>query len=77
MVFIDHEKVRYLPDLKLLESYGVIKKDCLVVCDNLLREGAEEHLKYSQTCQDYHHTLFNTFLAYTDEADAVLVSRKL
>ena len=77
MIFIDHDKLMYLPDFKLLESYGVIVKDCVVVSDNMLRSGTDQHLEHFKASKEYQSVLFNSRLEYTDEIDAVLVSKKL
>ena len=35
LVFLDHEKDRYLPDLKLIERYGLIKDGSIILADNI------------------------------------------
>jgi catechol O-methyltransferase len=46
MVFLDHDKDSYLPDLKYLESEMLLGKRCAVVADNIVFPGAPGFLGY-------------------------------
>lgn len=46
-VFLDHDKDCYLPDLKTLESKGLLDESmCTLVADNVVYPGAPEYLKH-------------------------------
>jgi len=45
-VFFDHLKAKYLPDLKLLESNGLIRNGTVIFGDNVLVPGAPEFQAY-------------------------------
>ncbi|KAA8912692.1 hypothetical protein TRICI_003410 [Trichomonascus ciferrii] len=45
-VFIDHWKTQYTPDLRTLESLGLIGPGTVVMADNTLVPGAPEYLEY-------------------------------
>ena len=36
VLFIDHDKSKYLTDLKLLREHGVLAQGCVVIADNVL-----------------------------------------
>lgn len=48
LVFIDHDKNAYLPDLKLIEREGWLRRGALVVADNIKFPGAPEYRAYMQ-----------------------------
>ncbi|TTB56406.1 Catechol O-methyltransferase [Bagarius yarrelli] len=45
-IFLDHWKDRYLPDIKLLEECGLLRKGSVLLADNVICPGAPEYLKY-------------------------------
>lgn len=46
MVFLDHIKPAYLPDLKLLESLGLIGEGTVLAADNVIKPGNPPYLAY-------------------------------
>lgn len=46
MVFIDHWKDLYVPDLRVIESLNMIAPGTLLVADNIITPGAPEYHKY-------------------------------
>jgi catechol O-methyltransferase/protein arginine N-methyltransferase 5 len=46
VLFLDHAKERYLPDLKLYEDAGVVRPGTIVVADNVVYPGAPGYLEY-------------------------------
>lgn len=47
-VFIDHWKDLYVPDLRVLESLGLVRPGTVICADNILRPGAPEYARYVQ-----------------------------
>lgn len=76
-LFIDHEKTVYLQDFKLIESYGVIKKGSVVVGDNMIYPGAPDYIQHFAGRKDFDSTMYQSYLEYTTDPDAVLVSVKI
>ena len=73
-ILIDHWKNLYMPDFKLLESYGIIKKGTVVVGDNMINPGAPDYLEHFKTREDYDSVLYWAHVEYTTAPDAVMVS---
>lgn len=48
VVFIDHWKDAYVPDLRVLESLGLIGPGTLLLADNIFMPGAPDYVKYVQ-----------------------------
>jgi len=48
LVFVDHDKNAYLPDLKLIMREGWLRRGGLVVADNIKFPGAPEYRAYMQ-----------------------------
>lgn len=48
VVFIDHWKDAYVPDLRVLESLGLVAPGTLIVADNIYKPGVPEYVKYVQ-----------------------------
>ncbi len=48
LVFVDHDKNAYLPDLKLILQQGWLRRGGLVVADNIKFPGAPEYHAYMQ-----------------------------
>ena len=46
LVFIDHDKSVYLPDLQLIQKQGWLRQGALVVADNIKFPGAPEYWAY-------------------------------
>ncbi len=75
LIFIDHWKDAYLPDIKLLEQHKIVRKGTTVVADNILFPGAPEYLAYVQASDRYTTTLEKSFLEYNETIeDAVAIS---
>lgn len=71
-------KIVYLPDFKLLEQYGVIKKGSVLIGDNIIFPvGCPDYLAYFKESKDYDSTLYHSYLEYCNKPDAVLISIKL
>ena len=51
MVFFDHCKECYLPDLKRFEEAGLIQPGTVVVADNVVYPGAPDFLDYEDTAR--------------------------
>ena len=49
MLFIDHWEKFYLPDRRLCEELGLLKKGSVIVADNVDRSGAPEYRKYIES----------------------------
>lgn len=75
MVFLDHWKDLYLPDLQLLERRNLLAPGCIVVADNVGEIfGAAPYLNYVRTCGRYRSENRPATLEYTDLPDAVEIS---
>lgn len=80
LVFVDHDKNAYLPDLKLIEREGWLRRGALVVADNVKFPGAPEYRAYMQENEGKHwrtdehetHAEYQTMIK-----DLVLVSEYL
>lgn len=46
LLFIDHDKLFYLSDLKLMESSGLLKSGSVVIADNILMFPMEDYLNH-------------------------------
>lgn len=77
LVFIDHVKRLYISDLLLLESYGMVKQGTVVAGDNIVCPGAPEYLEHMKNSPHYDSTLYHSYLEYSEQPDAVLVSVRL
>lgn len=76
LIFIDHLKTLYLSDFKLIQANGGVQKGTVVVGDNIIYPGAPEYLAYFKGNPDYDSTLYHSYLEYSNDPDAVLVSVK-
>jgi predicted O-methyltransferase YrrM len=47
-LFIDHDKTRYLADLKQFESSGMIREGCFVAADNVVFAAIDDYRQYVQ-----------------------------
>ncbi|XP_027901555.1 transmembrane O-methyltransferase homolog isoform X1 [Xiphophorus couchianus] len=64
-VFMDHWKKCYLPDLQLLEEYGLLGKGSMIVADNMLFPGAPKFLRYLRKCGLYEWKIHRAMLEYS------------
>ena len=46
VLFLDHWEKFYVPDLRLCEELGLLKKGSVIVADNTDMPGAPDYLKY-------------------------------
>ena len=75
LIFIDHHKVVYLRDLKLLEDYGLIQPGTVIVADNVIYPGAPDYLEYIRGNPNYTTTFHEAKLEYDEDTrDGVEVS---
>eukprot|EP01121_Diplochlamys_sp_Union-15-3_P008575 TRINITY_DN2288_c0_g1_i1.p1 TRINITY_DN2288_c0_g1~~TRINITY_DN2288_c0_g1_i1.p1 ORF type:complete len:271 (-),score=46.60 TRINITY_DN2288_c0_g1_i1:20-832(-) len=74
LLFIDHWKELYLPDLQRFEKSGLLQNGSVVVADNIYIPGAPEYLKYVQTSPKYKTELVESFLEYSKLKDAITIS---
>jgi|TARA_B100001964_G_C13996995_1_gene493219 catechol O-methyltransferase len=80
LVFIDHVKEAYLPDLELIEAKHLITPGSIVVADNVgyFRDTLQVYLDYVRSCGRYESTFYEAKLEYSEtEEDGVEVSRRL
>ena len=78
-VFIDHAKKKYLSDLKLLESKGIIVKNSVVFADNvgIFKDEMAEYFDYVRESGEYLSQNFSSKLEYRNNIyDAVEISIK-
>ena len=64
-IFIDHWKDLYLKDLKILESYNLIKKDAWIFADNVILFNLEDYLKYVRSSPNYESKFIPTKREYS------------
>lgn len=53
LIFIDHKKDLYVPDLRVLESLGLIAPGTVICADNIYRPGAPEYVEYVQGTPEF------------------------
>jgi len=75
LVFLDHDKKRYYPDLLLLESNGLLNPGCTLVADNVIVFNINDYYNYVK--QKYPTTVHNTHLEYDNNSyeDGVIISK--
>ncbi|KAM3910878.1 catechol O-methyltransferase A-like isoform 2-T3 [Leptodactylus fuscus] len=71
LVFIDHWKVSYLPDTKLLEECGLLKSGSVLLADNVICPGAPDYLNYVRNNPRYQSQYFPSQLEYLQVEDGV------
>ena len=68
LLFIDHDKRKYLSDLNIIESYGLMKSGCVVVADNVMCLGkpSTEYLAHVRNpAGPYSQSVYhNSFIEY-------------
>lgn len=75
LVFLDHWKDLYRPDLELIEACGLLHPGSLVVADNVGEIfGAAPYLDYVRTCGRYDSEHRVATIEYSDLPDAVEIS---
>jgi catechol O-methyltransferase len=80
MVFLDHDKNAYVPDLQLILEQGWLRRGALAVADNVKWPGAPEYRAYMAESEGkrWRTTEHNTHVEYqTVIKDLVLVSEYL
>ncbi|XP_062408043.1 transmembrane O-methyltransferase homolog [Sardina pilchardus] len=65
LVFMDHWKRCYLPDLRLLEACGMLGRGSVVLADNVLFPGAPHFLRYARSCGLYQLRIHRATLEYS------------
>lgn len=75
LVFIDHWKDLYLPDLERIEKHDLLREGSIVVADNVGFFDAEDYLTHVRTCGHYDSTNYPLSVEYRDDIpDAVEIS---
>ncbi len=77
VVFIDHWKDDYLPDLRRLETLGLLSPGARIVADNvgIFENTLSEYLEYVRTAEHMESTHYATRMEYSDSIeDGVEVS---
>jgi catechol O-methyltransferase len=80
LVFIDHDKKCYLPDLKTLMNENILAEDAVAVADNIKFPGAPDYFAYMQENEgkSWRTTRHDTHLEYQKFfKDIVLVSQRI
>ncbi|KAL6459273.1 hypothetical protein MHYP_G00327450 [Metynnis hypsauchen] len=70
-IFLDHWKERYVPDTKLLEECGLLRKGTVLLADNVICPGAPEYLKYIRNNRRYESRYYPAHLEYTKVEDGL------
>ncbi|KAK6483703.1 catechol O-methyltransferase-like [Huso huso] len=70
-IFIDHWKDRYLPDTKLMEELGLLRKGTVILADNVIFPGAPDFLQYVRSSPKYDCTYYPSHLEYLDAEDGL------
>nr|DBA21311.1 TPA: hypothetical protein GDO54_017976 [Pyxicephalus adspersus] len=71
LVFIDHWKVSYLPDTKLLEECGLLTTGSVLLADNVVCPGAPDYLQYVRNSPQYQSQYFQSYLEYLQVEDGL------
>ncbi|XP_032167408.1 catechol O-methyltransferase isoform X1 [Mustela erminea] len=71
MVFLDHWKDRYLPDTRLLEECGLLRKGTVLLADNVICPGTPEFLAYVRGNRHFECTHFPSYLEYSKAIDGL------
>ena len=71
LVFIDHLKSSYLPDLKILEEKGLLADGCRVVADNIgiFISSLDSYLDYVRNSPQYTSRYYPSRMEYVDTID--------
>ncbi|XP_034389116.1 catechol O-methyltransferase B [Cyclopterus lumpus] len=71
LVFLDHWKEYYLPDTKLMEECGLLRKGSVLLADNVVCPGAPDYLEYVRSSPRYESRYFKSHLEYTKVEDGL------
>lgn len=71
MIFLDHWKQSYLPDTKLLEECGLLRKGTVLLADNVICPGTPDYLQYVRNSPKYLSQHFPSVLEYTNAPDGL------
>ncbi|XP_023567376.1 catechol O-methyltransferase isoform X2 [Octodon degus] len=71
MVFLDHWKDRYLPDTRLLEECGLLRKGTVLLADNVIIPGAPDFLAYVRGSSSFECTHYSAYLEYMKVTDGL------
>lgn len=71
MVFLDHWKERYLPDTRLLEECGLLRKGTVLLADNVINPGTPDFLEYVRGSINFECTHYSSYLEYSKEVDGL------
>ena len=74
VVFLDHWKTLYTPDLKLLEQAGLVRVGTRVVADNLKRPGNPAYIEYMTDHEHYEFKINASDKTYRGNVDEVGLS---
>ena len=75
LVFIDHHKPLYLPDLQAIESRGLLREGSIVFADNVgPLFGADAYLGYVRSCGHYDTEYRRSTVEYTELEDGAEIS---
>eukprot|EP00048_Salpingoeca_helianthica_P016214 m.231068 g.231068 ORF g.231068 m.231068 type:complete len:274 (-) comp18231_c0_seq1:38-859(-) len=67
LIFVDHDKGAYLPDLLKLEAAGVIRRGTVIVADNVITPGAPDFLAYVRAAPHYRTRFVPGHIEYTTD----------
>ncbi|XP_068104711.1 catechol O-methyltransferase A-like isoform X1 [Hyperolius riggenbachi] len=71
LVFIDHWKVSYLPDTKLLEECDLLRAGSVLLADNVVCPGTPDYLQYIRNSPRYQSQYFQSYLEYLQVEDGL------
>ncbi|XP_077016488.1 catechol O-methyltransferase isoform X2 [Tamandua tetradactyla] len=71
MVFLDHQKDRYLPDTLLLEECGLLRKGTVLLADNVICPGSPDFLAHVRGSSCFECKHFPSVLEYTPVPDGL------
>jgi catechol O-methyltransferase len=75
LVFLDHWKDLYKPDLIALETNGLLNPGSIVFADNVGPHfNPEEYLDYVRTCGHYDSEYHESYIEYSEDIDGVEIS---
>ncbi|XP_060786899.1 catechol O-methyltransferase A [Neoarius graeffei] len=70
-IFLDHWKEQYLPDIKLLEECGLLRKGSVLLADNVICPGTPDYLEYVRNSPHYESRYYPAHLEYTKVEDGL------
>lgn len=75
LVFLDHHKQSYYSDLLLLEKYGLVNKNTVLVADNVIVFNINDYLNYVLNKEKFKTEIFYTSLEYNNDKNDSEVHR--